>query len=362
MVEVRRGTLDAARAAKPPGEASEQIWGFGKSGRWPRGGRGPVLNIACYDEAAVRESLDYPGCIAAMREAMMAFSADAREQPLRQIIELAPGQLFATMPGTLAGTGQFGAKLVTVFSDLEHSGRSRHAGLAILFEGSTGKVEVIADADTVTEIRTACATAAATDSLARSDAETLALFGCGVQAASHLRALAKVRPLKRVVVWGRSAERIKGFADSMADETGLRIEATLDGRSAAAEADIICTVSSASEPILLGEWVRPGTHINLVGSSYAGPCEVDNDLVTGSRYFVDSRRSVEAAGAEYLVAKEAGLIGPSHILGEIGDVMAGLVEGRRDEGDITVYKSLGHIAQDLAALAYLRCAGGAPPR
>ena len=116
-----------------------------------------------------------------------------------------------------------------------------------------------------------------------------------------------------------------------------------------AEADIVCTVTSAAEPILKGAWVRPGTHLNLVGSSHAGPVEVDNDLVVRSRFIADSREGVVNQGAEFLRAKAAGLIGDEHIVAEIGQVLAGEIEGRRSIGEITVYKSLGHIVQDLAS-------------
>ena len=111
---------------------------------------------------------------------------------------------------------------------------------------------------------------------------------------------------------------------------------------------MVCTVTSAAEPILLGEWVRPGTHVNVVGSSYAGPAEVDNELVRRSRFVVDSREGVLAQGAEFLRAKAAGVVGDEHIVGEIGQVLAGDVAGRTSAEEITVYKSLGHVVQDLA--------------
>lgn len=116
---------------------------------------------------------------------------------------------------------------------------------------------------------------------------------------------------------------------------------------------MICTVTSASQPILKGSWVRPGTHVNLVGSSHAGPVEADTDLVRTSRYFVDHRPSALAAAAEFLMARKEGAIGDEHIVGEVGDVLNGALQARKTPEDITVYKSLGHIAQDLAAVAYM---------
>jgi ornithine cyclodeaminase len=134
----------------------------------------------------------------------------------------------------------------------------------------------------------------------------------------------------------------------MQAELNVPIAAAGVVREAVADADIICTVTSAAEPILKGAWVRPGTHLNLVGSSYDGPTEVDNDLVIRSRFIVDSREGVLNQGAEFLRAKAAGLISNDHIVAEIGQVLAGEIEGRRSPEDITVYKSLGHVVQDLA--------------
>jgi ornithine cyclodeaminase/alanine dehydrogenase-like protein (mu-crystallin family) len=136
------------------------------------------------------------------------------------------------------------------------------------------------------------------------------------------------------------------------------VVASPDARTAVAEADIVCTVSGAAEPILMGAWVRPGTHLNLVGSSRAGPTEVDNDLVVRSRFVADSREGVLAQGAEFLNAKAAGLIGDDHIVAEIGEVLAGRIEGRQSPDQITAYKSLGHIVQDLASVQALMAGRG----
>lgn len=148
-----------------------------------------------------------------------------------------------------------------------------------------------------------------------------------------------------------------------ADPAIRAVRAVTDARTAAEGADIICTVTSASTPILLGAWVRPGTHVNAVGSSYPGPAEIANDLVVKSRYVADSRRSALAAAAEFLVAKQAGLVDDAHIVAEIGEVLLGRVAGRTSAEEVTLYKSLGHIVQDLAAAAYVhaRATGAAAP-
>jgi ornithine cyclodeaminase len=162
-----------------------------------------------------------------------------------------------------------------------------------------------------------------------------------------------VRNLESIVVWGRSLQRAQAFAERTAAELAVPVAAVESVKQAVAEADMICTVTSAAEPILRGAWVRPGTHLNLVGSSHAGPAEVDNELVVRSRFIADSRDGVLQQGGEFLRAKAAGLVSDEHIVAEIGQVLMGEVEGRRSAEEITVYKSLGHIVQDLASAAAL---------
>ena len=312
------------------------------------------MTIAFFDAAQVEELLDYPGCIEAMRRAMTALSSGERPQPLRQIWPVGDGAMWGVMPGELAALSTFGAKLVSVFADPERPGRTRHQGVVVAFDGETGAVSCIADAEPITKIRTACATAAATDALARADAEVLAIFGTGVQAESHLRALPLVRPFREILLWGQSPEKACEFAEKMGPMLGRTVIPVASGQEAAARADVICTVTSSPEPILFDEWVKPGTHINLVGSSMLGPVEVDSALVARARYVADYRPGALAQGAELAVAREAGLVGDDYEVLEIGDVLVGRVRGREDERQITIYKSLGHVVQDLAAAAYLR--------
>jgi len=314
--------------------------------------------LAFYGPDEVRRLLDYDGCIGAVREAMAAFTAEGAAQPLRSIVELAPGKLFGLMPGHLSAARGFGAKLLSVFADPARPGRSAHRGVVVLFDPESGEPACIADAGAVTEIRTAAASAVATERLARPDSRTLAIFGAGVQASSHARALARVRELRHILIWARSPARAAPVAESLEREVGIPVRVVADPREAADGADIICTVTGSPTPILLGQWVRPGTHVNVVGSSHAGPVEIDSALLLTSRYIVDSRRSALAAAAEFLLAREAGLIDERHIAAEIGEVLLGRVRGRTRPDEITVYKSLGHIVQDLAALAYLH--GRAP--
>ena len=301
------------------------------------------------DREEVAQRLTYELAIPIVREAMIAFSTGQTRQLLRSIIPLAEGRMFGLMPGAMGADAPFGAKVISVYPENFANGRQSHQGLIVLFDPETGAPACVVHAGEVTAIRTAAASAAATDALARPEARRLALLGYGEQAATHARAIAKVRPLEQITVWGRSLDRAQAFAASIGEELGVPGTAFAEAKDAVAEAEIICTVSAAKEPILKGAWVAPGTHVNVVGSSYAGPVEIDDELVVRARFIADSRDGVLAQGAEFLKAKEAGLIDESHVVGEIGQVFAGQIEGRQNPFQVTIYKSLGHVVQDLAS-------------
>ncbi len=300
------------------------------------------------DREEVTRRLTYEICIPIVRDAMIAFSKGQTIQVLRSIIPLAEGRMFGIMPGAMGPHAPFGAKLISIFPENAARGGQSHQGLVILFDPKTGAPVCIVHAGEITAIRTAAASAVATVALARRDARHLAILGTGEQAATHARAIAKVRDLELIMIWGRSPDRTRALAALLHSELSLPVAAAESPEDAVAHADIICTVTSSPTPILKGAWVRPGTHVNLVGSSHAGPTEVDNDLVVRSRFIADSRAGVLAQGAEFLRAKAAGLIADDHIVAEIGQVLAGEIPGRRSPQEITVYKSLGHIVQDLS--------------
>lgn len=301
------------------------------------------------DREEVARRLTYEVCIPIVREAMIAFSRGTTRQLLRSIIPLGEGRMFGIMPGAMGEGATFGAKLISIFPENFAKGQQSHQGLVVLFDPNTGAPVCVVHAGEITAIRTAAASAVATDALARPEAARLTLLGYGEQAVTHARAIGKVRALESITVWGRSPERSAAFARRMGAELDLPVVVADGVQAAVADADIICTLTSSQEPILQGAWVRPGTHVNLVGSSHAGPVEVDNDLVVQSRFVADSREGVLSQGAEILRAKAAGLIGDDHIVAEIGEVLAGDVQGRRSADEITAYKSLGHVVQDLAS-------------
>ena len=301
------------------------------------------MSLLVLSRADVAAHLSYEACIPLMRDAMTALSQGRTKQLLRQIIDLDGGRAFGVMPG--ASAENFGAKLISVFPAAD--GAPSHRGVVALFDPETGVPAAIVDGSELTGIRTAAASAAATEALARSDARRLAILGTGEQALRHIEAIRAARALDSVTIWGRARDK----AEALAERTGANVAAT--PREAAEQADIICTVTASPEPVLLGRWVAPGTHVNLVGSSRAGPIEVDSDLVRRARFFADHEEGVRRQGAEFLKALEEGAVNEDHLLGEIGDVFAGTLPGRTARDDVTVYKSLGSIVQDLAAGWYL---------
>jgi ornithine cyclodeaminase/alanine dehydrogenase-like protein (mu-crystallin family) len=270
--------------------------------------------------------------------------------PLRTVMQLPGGRnFFGVMPGYLGDPRGVGAKIITVYPDNAKCGLPSHLGLVVLFDAEIGFPLAVMDAAEITAIRTAAASAVATRALARKDASHLAILGTGEQAVTHLEAISKVRTLRLVRVWGRSIEKAERFAEAQGPRLSVRVEVSKTAEDAVKGADIVCTVTASPEPVLNGSWLARGAHVNLVGASRLNAREADDDVVTESRFFVDSRTSARSEAGELKHAMDAGLVNESHILGEIGDVLSGSVVGRTGDHDITVYKSLGVAAQDLAA-------------
>jgi ornithine cyclodeaminase/alanine dehydrogenase-like protein (mu-crystallin family) len=305
------------------------------------------VTLRIIDRETVARLLTYDAAIPLMRETMIALSAGRTRQLLRQIIALGEGAMFGVMPGASEQT--FGAKLISVFPGNFARGRQSHQGGVLLFDPSSGAPVAMLHAGEITAIRTAAASAAATDALARADACVLALLGYGEQALTHARAISRVRAIRQIRVWGRHADRAEAFAATLATDLGVAATIAGSATDAARDADIVCAVSASAEPILFSQDVVDGAHVNLVGASTAAFREADDALVARGRLFADHREGVLRQGGEVLHAIAAGLIGEDHVLGEIGEVMAGEKPGRVDRADVTIYKSLGAIVQDLAA-------------
>jgi ornithine cyclodeaminase/alanine dehydrogenase-like protein (mu-crystallin family) len=302
----------------------------------------------------VRRLLTYDVCIPLMKQAMSDLAADKTQQLLRQAIRLNSGKgLFGIMPGAMGANEPFGAKLVGIYKDAAAHGRPSHQGAVVLFDPETGGPVAVLNANEITAIRTASASAAATDVMARPDARRLAVLGLGEQGEAHIAAVRLVRPLEDIVVWGRDRAKAEAFAEKTGNHLGVTIRVVDTVKQAADGADIICTTTGASEPILFSADVADGTHLNIVGSSLAGPTEIDNALVVRSRYIADHTPSVLPQGAEFIHARDAGLIDESHIVADIGEVFLGRKVGRETPEQVTLYKSVGNVVQDLSSAWWL---------
>lgn len=259
------------------------------------------------------------------------------------------------MPGSMGKPDIFGLKAVSVFSGNLGTPFESHQGAVLLFEAEHGQLLCVADASSITTIRTAAASAVATRALAKKGVAELAILGSGTQASSHLEAMLSVQPgIRRVRVWSRNRDHAKRFAAQESSvHREIQIEATDDAKTAAQGAELICTTTGATSPILKGEWLFPGVHVNAVGASRPPSRELDTNAVAKSRFYVDSRESALNEADDFLIPKREGAVDDAHIRGEIGDVLEGKVEGRTSAQDITVFKSLGIAVEDLAAANYV---------
>lgn len=288
----------------------------------------------------VERLLPMPVAIELMRVAMRQVSAGETLLPLRHFAAI-PGTAgkMVVMPGYIADPPSFGVKFVSKFPRARGDRHGTHVGAVLICGADDGVPLALMDGATLTAIRTAAASAMATDVLARSQAKSLLIVGSGEQARRHVKALRYVRDFKRVTIWSRT--RVN--AEALAAEVGAEVpEHLYEGVSSA---DVICTTTSSTTPILHGVALSPGCHVNLVGAPTATSAEADSEVVRRSRYFVDYRAAALAAAGELI---DSGL-GQRAIAGEIGEVLLGRVAGREDDTQITVYKSLGVIAQDLVA-------------
>ena len=312
------------------------------------------MEIRILRGAEVRQLLPMGECVELMHRTMIAVSEGRVVLPLRSVMVM-PGDrgMLGNMPGYLADPECFGVKLVSLLPRNKPPLYSSHLGLVLLFEAEHGQPVALLDAAEITAIRTAAASGLATRLLANPDAGDLALLGAGEQARSHLEAMLTVRTLRRVRIWSRDGAKAADFARTEGAKHGIVIETSPTARNAVIDADIICTLTKARDPILLGDWLSPGAHLNVVGSSIAGAAEIDTAAVVKARFYVDYRESTRNEGGEYRRALEAGAISPAHILGEIGEVANGCKPGRRSTSDITLYKSLGIAPQDLASAHYV---------
>jgi ornithine cyclodeaminase/alanine dehydrogenase-like protein (mu-crystallin family) len=312
------------------------------------------VEIRILRAADVHALLPMSECIDLMHRTMGAVSAGQVVLPLRSILMM-PGDrgMMGNMPSYLGEPECFGVKLISLMPHNKPPQYSSHLGIVLLFEIEHGQPVALLDGAQITAIRTAAASGLATRLLAKPDASSLGILGAGEQASSHLAAMLCVRKLNRVRVWARDTAKATEFARVEGEKHGITVDVAPTPRDAVAGSDIICTVTKAREPILLGEWVEPGAHLNVVGSSLASTAEIDTATVVKSRFFADHRSSTITEGGDYLRALRSGAITPDHILAEIGEVANGTKVGRTSARDVTLYKSLGIAPQDLASAHYV---------
>lgn len=313
------------------------------------GPRQPAIRFIDAEQVQARLGMD--ACIEAVEAAFRSLARGGADQPLRTVIPLPDGRSsFLAMPAHLEDPPALGAKLLTLFPGNHGTGVPSHQGLVVLFGPENGAPLAVVDAGPVTAIRTAAASAVATRLLARPDASTLAILGSGEQARSHLESMRAVRPIREVRAWSPTREHLEAFASEMEDRHGLPVVASGSARDAVEGAGIVCTVTSSPDPVLEGAWLGPGTHVNAVGASTAATRELDAAAVARSRLFVDRRASAEAEAGDYILARREGAVGDDHIVGEIGELLDGSIQGRRSADEVTLFKSLGLAVQDLAAV------------
>ncbi len=281
------------------------------------------------DEEEVRARLRMEELIPAMRDALRDLSAGKVEQPVRLVLPVAEHNgFFGVMP---AYGGVLGAKLVTFYPN--NTDMHTHHAMILLFRPETGEPLVTMDGRLITEMRTAAVSAVATDALARADASVLAILGSGVQARSHLEALRIVRKFREVRVW--SPLNSKKFCRQHDVSEAASAEEAVRG------ADVIVVATAATTPVLMGQWLSAGVHINAVGATRPSWRELDDEALRKARIYVESR---EAA------MKESGdIIAAGRIFAEIGEVKAGLKTGRESDGEITLFKSVGVAVEDIVA-------------
>lgn len=306
--------------------------------------------------ADVRALLAMGECIEVMAAALRSVTDRSSVLPLRTVMRLdGTPNAFAAMPAVVGrGAGaSLGAKIITVFPGNDATPYDAHIGAVLLFDAEHGKLLAIADASSITAIRTSAVSGLATRLLAREDARELALLGAGVLAIPHLEAVRCVRNIRRVRVWSRSGNRATELAERARKQFDIEIVVAPSARAAVEGADVVCTITSARTPVLEGAWLAPGAHVNAVGASLPSARELDTAAVVRSRLFVDRRESALSEAGDFLIPRGEGAVTDAHILGELGDLLAGTVMGRSARDDITLFKSLGLAVEDVASLRHI---------
>jgi len=289
-------------------------------------------------------------CIEVMEKMFRSLAAGECLQPLRNIMRLPDGSgVLGMMPGHAAKLGVMGIKVISVFHANKEAGFPSHQGIVMLFDAKNGQPLMLFDALEITAIRTAAASAVATKLLSRENASTLAIIGSGEQAKRHIEAMLVVRNIKQVNLWSRNENNARHLVNELSAEYNIPIHIKKNVQQAVEHADIICTVTASREPVVLGDWIAAGTHINAVGSSTAATRELDTTTIVRSKLFTDRYESLLNEAGDFLIPKKEGAVTEEHVKGEIGEVLSGTKKGRENDEEITVFKSLGIAAEDIFA-------------
>ncbi len=302
------------------------------------------MTVLVLSEEDVRKLLDMESCIAAMEDVLARLAREELHNPLRFIMRPPATTLMGFMPAYRGGGAPlYSLKEIVIAPGNAEIGLDAHQGAVLLHDGRTGELLAILNASAITEIRTAAVSAVATRLLARPGSRTVAVIGSGVQARAHVEAMRTVVHDPIVRIWSRTP----AHAEALALETHSLVAATIE--EALAGADVVCTTTTARDPIVRREWLAPGAHVNAVGSSIATARELDAATVAASSLFVDRRESTLNEAGDYLLAVEEAGLTPAHIRAELGEILVGEHPGRESEHELTLFKSLGLAVEDLAA-------------
>lgn len=292
--------------------------------------------------------LTMPACIEAMDRTLRAVSAGETHMLQRYMLPQAKGNNFAMMGADDLGRGVCGAKII-MFPGQEAKAKGTNKGIVPLFDSNTGALTAIVDAACITAVRTAAASAAATRLLAREDSSHLALLGAGRIGRLHIEAVCRVRKIETVTVWNRTFERGEECCRWAEETFGVKAIPCKTPEEAVRGADIICTVTQAREPILMGEWLKPGAHINAVGACSSRVRELDSAAVARSRVYMDQREAVFRDAGDLLIPLSAGEVSEAVVAGEVGQALLGQIPGRQSPEEITLFESVGISVEDLSA-------------
>ena len=315
-----------------------------------------MTRVLILSHTDVLASLPPDECEQAMAAVLAAHARGEAFMPLRSVM-FPPGAagLMGLMPGWRGDQGAdkavFALKAVCLIRANPARGLDAHQGTVTLFDGETGVPTAILDASAITEVRTAAVTASASRALAREDSTSLAIIGAGVQARSHLEALMPVRRFTHVRVYAPTEAHAQAVVDDApASAAGVELTVAPSAQLAVRGADVVVVATSATEPVIERDWLAEGAHLNAVGASCPNAREIDVATIAAAALFPDSRESLRHEAGEFRLAIEQGAIaGEDHVRGELGEVLAGLKPGRQDDGELTLFRSLGLAVEDLAA-------------